>query len=149
MKQRSHCRTPYFKAEPIFTIDTFIHLCRVIGNPLSLVLPSLQGAMLKRANPWCEEIEDFSAWPVVPGIELKLSICRWLYTQLPAYSAVGLDADVLFEMLMVALVCIKKKNWGQKVASQKKRKKCWISKCARFLLFLLGLEVVKDHMPGW
>lgn len=62
--------------------------------------------MLKRANPWCEEIEEFSAWPVVPGIELKLSICRWLYTQLPAYSAMGLDADVLFEMLLVALSCI-------------------------------------------
>lgn len=147
MKQRSHCRTPYFKAEPIFTIDTFIHLCRVIGNPLSLVLPSLQGAMLKRANPWCEEIEEFSAWPVVPGIELKLSICRWLYTQFPAYSALGLDADVLFEMLMMALGCIKKKL-GAKSIFSKKEEKCWISKCAWFLLFLLGLEVVKDHMAG-
>lgn len=109
MKQRNHCRIPYFKAEPIFTIDTSIHLCRVIGNPLSLVFPSLQGAMLKRANPWCEEIEGFSAWPVVPGIELKLSICRWLYTQLPAYSVWGL-----------LLTCYLKCCWWHFVVFQKK-----------------------------
>lgn len=84
LENRDHCRIPCFKAEPIFTIDISIHLCRVIGNPLSLVFPSLQGAMLKRANPWCEKIGEFSARPMVPGIELKLSICRWLSVGAPS-----------------------------------------------------------------
>lgn len=84
LEMRDHCRIPCFKAEPTVTIDIFIHLCRVIGNPLSLVFPSLQGAMLKRANPWWEEIGEFSARPMVPGIELKLSICRCLSDEAPS-----------------------------------------------------------------
>lgn len=84
MEEPDHCRILCFKAEPIFTIDISIHLCRVIGNPLSLVFPSLQGAVLKRANPWCEEIGEFSARPMVPGIELKLSVCWWLSVGAPS-----------------------------------------------------------------
>lgn len=52
-------------------------ICAGSVEILSLVFTSLQGAMLKRANPCWEEREEFSARPTVPGIECKLSICRW------------------------------------------------------------------------
>ena len=95
LEKRDHCRVPCFKADPVVTIDMSIHLARVIGNPLSLVFPSPQGALLKRANPWCEEIGEFSARPVGPGVELKLSICRWL-VELLAHWGTVLSASALF-----------------------------------------------------
>lgn len=53
--------------------------------------------------------------------QIKVVHLQMTVYSVPAYSAVGLDAGVLFEMLMMALGCMKKKS-GQKVFSHKKRK---------------------------
>lgn len=76
-EKRDHCRIPFQSWTNIH--HWHIH-SSVQGHWKSSLssFPSLQGAMLKRANPWCEEIGEFSARPMVPGIELKLSIFRWL-----------------------------------------------------------------------
>lgn len=106
LEKPNHCRTSSFKAEPIVTIDISIHLCRVTGNPLSLVFPSLQGAMLERANPWCEEIGKFSAWPMEAGIEWKSSIGRWLFVEAQHVEALCFLLTLcLLEILSVALQC--------------------------------------------
>lgn len=76
-EKQDHCRIPFQSWTNIH--HWHIH-SSVQGHWKSSLssFPSLQGAMLKRANPWCEEIGVFSARPMVLGIELKLSIFRWL-----------------------------------------------------------------------
>lgn len=82
-EKQVHCRIPFQNWTNIH--HWHIH-SSVQGHWKSSLssFPSLQGAMLKRANPWCEERGEFSARPMVPGIELKLSICRWLSIGAPS-----------------------------------------------------------------